>query len=61
MNSLDGVMVIGLTGQTGAGKSTVSPVLQLSLPLLQFLSFSLQVVLLSWLLLSYYPVCVLFF
>jgi dephospho-CoA kinase len=24
MNSLDGVMVIGLTGQTGAGKSTVS-------------------------------------
>lgn len=40
---------------------SVSPVLQLSLPLLQFLSFSLQVVLLSWLLLSYYPVCVLFF
>lgn len=26
MNSLDGVMVIGLTGQTGAGKSTVSKV-----------------------------------
>ncbi len=26
MNSLDGVMVIGLTGQTGAGKSTVSAV-----------------------------------
>lgn len=26
MNSLDGVMVIGLTGQTGAGKSTVSNV-----------------------------------
>ncbi|MBQ9897872.1 MAG: dephospho-CoA kinase [Ruminococcus sp.] len=24
MNSLDGVMVVGLTGQTGAGKSTVS-------------------------------------
>lgn len=26
MNSLDGVMVVGLTGQTGAGKSTVSEV-----------------------------------
>ena len=26
MNTLDGVMVIGLTGQTGAGKSTVSKV-----------------------------------
>ena len=26
MNSLSGVMVIGLTGQTGAGKSTVSKV-----------------------------------
>ena len=26
MNSLDGVMVVGLTGQTGAGKSTVSRV-----------------------------------
>lgn len=26
MNSLDGVMVVGLTGQTGAGKSTVSKV-----------------------------------
>lgn len=26
MNSLDGVMVIGLTGQTGAGKSTVSQI-----------------------------------
>ena len=26
MNSLDGVMVVGLTGQTGAGKSTVSQV-----------------------------------
>ena len=26
MNSLDGVMVIGLTGQTGAGKSTVSKI-----------------------------------
>ena len=24
MNSLNGVMVVGLTGQTGAGKSTVS-------------------------------------
>ena len=24
MNSLHGVMVVGLTGQTGAGKSTVS-------------------------------------
>ena len=27
MNSLNGVMVIGLTGQTGAGKSTVGVVL----------------------------------
>ena len=26
MNSLEGVMVVGLTGQTGAGKSTVSQV-----------------------------------
>ena len=26
MNSLDGVMIVGLTGQTGAGKSTVSRV-----------------------------------
>ena len=26
MNSLSGVMVVGLTGQTGAGKSTVSKV-----------------------------------
>ena len=26
MNSLNGVMVVGLTGQTGAGKSTVSKV-----------------------------------
>ena len=24
MNSLDGLMIVGLTGQTGAGKSTVS-------------------------------------
>ncbi len=28
MNSLNGVMVVGLTGQTGAGKSTVSKVFQ---------------------------------
>ena len=26
MNSLNGVMVVGLTGQTGAGKSTVSKI-----------------------------------
>ena len=26
MNSLEGVFVVGLTGQTGAGKSTVSKV-----------------------------------
>ena len=28
MNSLDGVMVVGLTGQTGAGKTTVCGVLK---------------------------------
>ena len=26
MNHLEGVMVVGLTGQTGAGKSTVSKI-----------------------------------
>ena len=26
MNSLDGLMIVGLTGQTGAGKSTVSKI-----------------------------------
>ena len=28
MNSLNGVMVVGLTGQTGAGKSTVSKIFE---------------------------------